>query len=451
MADNSGMRERLGNTLKRHSGKNLELYWENRSKLELTAMKGELSSFTLSKTRGTAARVLKDSRMGFSYTEDPAEDALDGTVRKAGENALHIAEDKGNVLYASDEELESERFFNPALGELPVEKKRSFVLDLEKAGYDFDKRVVNVPRCFYGDISHERVVTSSHGLYKSEKQSFCYSYLYVMAREGEDTTVGFWGMGTDKFEELDRDRIVKMSIEEALDQLGAGEIESGKYPIILSQDVASDILEAFFGSHSPFFAENVQLGMSRLKGREGAKIGSEAVTVVDDPFAKGMGRREFDGEGVPSQKMTVIDGGKLSGFFYSLYAAAREGKTATGHGDRPGYRGGISTSISNVILENGVKKEEELIRQVDRGIYVSNVEGLHASLDPVSGDFSLSSKGKRIEKGELTGPVKNFTIASNFYDFLMKIADKADNRRSDGFSAATSPSLLLEELDVAGK
>jgi PmbA protein len=451
MAKVKAGRERVANLVARHSDKRFEAYWESSRSVRMNAMKGELSSFTVSATEGLAARVLKDRKMGFAFTENLEEAELERAIRRADENAGHIADDEGNCLFESNESFDSDAFYNPQLVSLPVEKKRDMVLGLEKVAFERDRRVVNVPYCFYGESSHRLLVANSFGLLKSSSQSFCYSYLYVMAREGEETTIGSWGMGADRFEDLDRERIAGNAVSEALDQLAAGEVKSGRYPVLLKQDVASDLLECFFGRDSPFYGESVQLGISRLAGKLGDEIAAGIVTVVDDPYAPGIGRREFDGEGVPSKKMPIIEAGRLVNFFYSLYAARREGKEPTGHGNRGSYKSDIKTAPSNVILKNGGKSEAELIAQIPKGIYVSQVEGLHASVNPVSGDFSAGAKGTMIENGALGRPLKNFTIAGNFFDMLMRIADLADNRRSDSFNRATSPSLLLEEIDVSGR
>jgi PmbA protein len=233
-------------------------------------------------------------------------------------------------------------------------------------------------------------------------------------------------------------------------RLGAREIESGAHPVVLSRDVASDLVEVFFSSRSPFYAENVQLGMSRLADKLGKKIASEAITIVDDPLHDGPESREFDGEGIPCAAMSVIDKGVLTGFYYTLYAARRAGAQPTGHGGRGGHKSSISTSPSNVLVENGAVDEAGLLADVDRGVYVSYVEGLHASVDPISGDFSVGAKGRLIEKGVLGDPIKNFTIAGNFFDMLTRVTAVANDRRTDGFSSVASPAIAVADVDVSG-
>ena len=435
--------------VEQYSNRKLELYCVSSSAITMSAMKGELSSFSLARTQGVAARVLCQGRMGFAFTEKA--DDTDRAVQMAAENARFIAEDAGNALCEVPDRLSSQRYYSRSIDEVAVEAKKAFVLDLEKAAYAFDKRVANVPSAYYGEASSHRMVVNSFGLNKASKANFCYSYLYLMVTDGKDTTVGYWGMGGTRVEALDRDRIVSEAVTQATAQLGAGEVDSGKYPIVLTADMASDLLESFFGPRSPFFAENVQLGLSRLADKEHEPIASEIVNLVDDPASPGIGRREFDGEGVTCRRMVIVERGRLENFLYNLYAAKRAGRESTGHGDRASHKSAVTTAPSNVVLQNGQKTEDQLVAQVRKGIYVTDLEGLHASTDPISGDFSAGAKGRLIEDGCLTRPLRNFTIAGNFFEVLHKVLDLADNRRDDSFNHVTSPSILVDEVDVSGK
>ncbi len=442
--------QRIREIIAAQGGRTLELYWGSSRSLGMSAMKGELSKFSLSDTQGLSARVLDGRRMGFAFTEKLAPSDIRATVDRAAAAAGHIGEDDGNGLFESDEESGSDRFHNAELDAIDVAEKKRLTLALEQAAYDRDKRVVNVPHATYGEASSSEVIANSYGLMRSSRSNFCYAYVYLMASEGEQTSVGYWGMGGRDFAALDPGIIAGNAAEQALLQLDAREMESGTYPVVLSRDVASDLMEVFFSGRSPFFAENVQLGVSRLAGKLGQTVASSVLTITDDPFFDGPESREFDGEGIPSNPMPIIEDGVLHNYYYTLYAARRGDAQPTGHGGRAGHKSGISTAPSNVLVHNGRVDEAGLLAAVDRGVYVSDVEGLHASADPISGDFSVGAKGRMIEKGVLGHPVKNFTIASNFYDALTRISAVANDRRSDGFSTVASPALLVADLDVSG-
>jgi len=92
-----------------------------------------------------------------------------------------------------------------------------------------------------------------------------------------------------------------------------------------------------------------------------------------------------------------------------------------------------------------------MLVRMDRGIVVTELQGLHAGLNPVSGDFSCSAKGFSISAGKKDGALRNFTIAGNFYDLIQRIQLRADDRRLDTQSHFSSPSLAVESLAVSAR
>ena len=105
-------------------------------------------------------------------------------------------------------------------------------------------------------------------------------------------------------------------------------------------------------------------------------------------------------------------------------------------------------------LEGGDISEEELLQKAGNGVYITDLSGLHAGANAISGDFSLQSAGYMIENGVKTRYVKSFTVAGNFYDLLKNIVALANNShlpRAMGSTAFGAPTVLVEGLSVAGK
>src|SRR5699024_11365800 len=91
-------------------------------------------------------------------------------------------------------------------------------------------------------------------------------------------------------------------------------------------------------------ADNVQKGLSLLKGRLGETIGSPILTIVDDPFLEeGFGSRNFDDEGTSTRFKNIVDNGELKNYLYNWKAADKDGVESTGNASRS-YKGTISTS-----------------------------------------------------------------------------------------------------------
>jgi len=173
--------------------------------------------------------------------------------------------------------------------------------------------------------------------------------------------------------------------------------------------------------------------------------------VIDDPAAPGFGKRRFDDEGVDSPALTLFDRGVFAAPLYTVYSAKREGARPNGRGFRPGIQSRATASIINGFIAPGALDLAALFREAGSGVYVTELEGLHAGLDPVSGDFSCGAKGFAIEGGQRGRPLKNFTVSGNFYELIKDIAALANDRRLDSYERFTSPSLLLGSLSISGK
>ena len=98
---------------------------------------------------------------------------------------------------------------------------------------------------------------------------------------------------------------------------------------------------------------------------------------------------------------------------------------------------------------------EDLFEEAGNGIYITSVEGMHAGADPISGDFSLSSGGFRIEDGKKTTPIKGITISGNFLDLMKNISSVGEDLKFSPFALSAhrcgSPSVLIKGINIAGK
>ena len=184
-------------------------------------------------------------------------------------------------------------------------------------------------------------------------------------------------------------------------------------------------------------------------------MASPVVTLVDDPFHKdNPSPINFDAEGSPTCCKNVIEAGELKTLLYNLKTAAVAGKETTGNASKAGYDAAVAVRPFTMYIAPGEKSEEEMLAGIEKGVYINSLGGLHAGANPITGDFSLQSAGFMIEGGKKTTPVKSFTVAGNFYDLLKKITAVASNcclPSAMGMTAFGSPSVLVEDLSIAGK
>jgi PmbA protein len=209
----------------------------------------------------------------------------------------------------------------------------------------------------------------------------------------------------------------------------------------------SDLLGVFLRI---FSAKVAQEGKSLLAGREGEAIASPLVTLVDDPHdLNGMGARPFDAEGTWTRPFTLVENGVFLGFMHGQETARRAGCASTGHAVRGGYRGSLDVGPSNLVWRPGERSRDELMSAIGDGILVTDLTGLHAGANAISGDFSLQAEGLRIEGGRLGGAVHGFTVAGNFYRLLQDVVASASDLDFQSGSIAT-PSVWIRSLAIAG-
>ncbi len=203
-------------------------------------------------------------------------------------------------------------------------------------------------------------------------------------------------------------------------------------PMIVENKIAgnslSPLIQALNGS-------SIQQKQSFLIGKKGEKIGSDLMSVVDDPFiVSGRGSSLFDGEGIATKKRTVIDKGVLKTYYIDTYYGKKLGMEPT------------SGSTTNLIFETGSKDLEGLLADIDRGILVTGFNG--GNNNQVTGDFSYGIEGFLVEKGKLIKPVAEMNITGNFKDLwnnLIAVGNDVDLNRSWRL-----PSLVFDKVDFSG-
>src|SRR5699024_7754037 len=111
------------------------------------------------------------------------------------------------------------------------------------------------------------------------------------------------------------------------------------------------------------------------------------------------------------------------------------------------YKGTLSVGPINLYIEPGTSSREALIGRVTEGVLITDLAGLHSGVNPISGDFSVAASGFYIKDGKIDVPIKQMTVAGNYFDYLKHIQEVgADLHFAPG--GYGSPSLYVKELSV---
>ena len=163
-----------------------------------------------------------------------------------------------------------------------------------------------------------------------------------------------------------------------------------------------------------------------------------------------MDKLFFDDEGVPCKTKLVVENGVFNGFLHNLKTANFFKTEPTGNGFKLGVAGAVSTRPTNLFIKEGNKTKDEIIATVEDGLYITDVQGLHAGLNPVSGDFSAQASGFRIEQGKITYPVSLIVVSGNFLKLLQDVVI-VGNDEFISYNGVSAPSIKVRELSISGK
>lgn len=395
-----------------------EIYTEKSKRFSASIYKGALDKFSSSEPAGISVRGIYNGKMGNAYSEKMDAEAL----------KLLVEDCKSNALISEVAELPE--LFAPAgeYPELPIQPMNLQSVEpmvkikkLEKGEAQanaYDARVDQVENR-YGDAYQVIDIINTRGLDLHYESGMGYAYFSPIVKDGDETKNEYVIKIFRNFEEWDELAHALESIEKTIAMIGATSIPSGAYKTLIAPHAMANLLQVMV---SIFSAESADKGLTYFKDKVGEKVASELVTIIDDPhFPGGFATVPFDSEGVPTQTKTLIEKGQMMGFVHNLKTAKKFGVPPTGNGFKASFKSSVGISVTNFYLKPGTETLEEMTQFIGDGIYITALDGLHAGINSVTGDFSLSCRGFMIEKGQRTRPVNQCTVSGNFFKMLCAI------------------------------
>ena len=435
---------------KENNLKDYELYYTESSGTSVEAYQSEINTFTSESSLGVCFKCIINGKTGYASTENlTADDAL-SLIKRATENALSIESDEPSFIHKAGDNYLS--FEAPADLEPGSSELADFTLKLQSEVYKADKRVVDGTMSASGYESSRYALCNSNGLDLEDTAAFSYSSAAALVSDGENKYDGD-GIASGSLEGFDAAKIAAEAVDDAVSTIGYTSVPSGKYTVVFSSKVMAALLSTY---SSVFCADTAQKGLSLLAGKENTNVAADLLTLTDDPLYKdALVKRTFDAEGAATYPKNVIENGKLTTLLYNLATAAKAGVKTTGNASKASYASPVSIHPYSFYINPVKGSLEDLLVAAGDGIYVTSVEGLHAGANAITGDFSLSSGGFRIENGKKGRPVKGFTISGNFFSLLKDISligeDLKFNPFALGASRCGSPSVLVKGITIAGK
>jgi PmbA protein len=400
--------------------------------------------------RSLGMRVLKGQRVASTSTSDLSDAGIDRAVKDALELVELSQEDRfagpaDPALLSDPAKAPDLDLYDPAGGELNAAQAIGIAASGEDAARAYDPRITNSDGATFGRTAGGVALVLSSGFRAAYRGSYASLSVVPVAddADGKKRRGHHWTAKRHLKELEPADEVGREAARRTLRKLGARTVATCEVPVVFDPDAARSILGLLAGC---VMGSAIWRKASYLVGREGTRIASELVNVVDNPLLpRAPGSRPFDGEGLASRANVVVENGMLRTYLCDSYSARKLERASTGSASRGGGAG-VGPSTSNFILTPGSDSRDAIVKGTARGLYVTDMMGF--GFNAVTGDFSRGASGFWIENGELTFPVSEVTISLNVDELWSRV--DAVGSDLDLRTATASPTIRVGKMTVAG-
>ena len=348
--------------------------------------------------------------------------------------------DKSQVSIPNPTEVKKLNLFDEY--EPDLKKISEKVLALEDSALK-NKKIINSEGAELSFSKNKSILMGTNGLVSEINKTHSDYIIAVLAGDSNSMERAYDYKSKVFFNDLGNfSKIGKNVADDAIKKLNSKKIKTCKSNVIFDSKISSSILSNLFNACN---ASSVIKGISFLKNKKNKRIFDSSINIIDDPrMEKKLRSKIVDAEGIKTSSKKLIENGKLKFFFNCLSSARQINDNPSGHATRSASSI-PSTSYTNLYLENGTKKKEDLIKSIKKGLYVTELMG--SSVNYSNGDYSRGASGFWIENGEISYPVSEVTVAGNLQDMFSTLVPADDLEFNHGINA---PSILLFNLTLGG-
>jgi TldD protein len=397
-----------------------EVYIESRETLSLQLDDERVENANSGNDIGGGVRVFSGETAAYAYTDDLSEGALLDAAQAAASavkgasqsQVIDLEQQKSSHTFPIEKPFET----------VSVASKSDLLRKMDSAARGFSREITQV-EIFYGEIRRRVWIYNSEGVWAEDDRNILEFMVRITAQRNGNLQVLRSGIGGRVgLELIDQDDPVKLSEEvaqSAVQMLDSRPAPAGEMTVVITNGWGGVLFHEACGHAME--ADFVSKGTSAYTGLKGEQIASPLISAIDDGTLPGRrGSMLFDDEGTPASRTVLIQDGILKEYMWDLAEARRVGHHSTGNGRRQSFRHIPMPRMTNTYIDAGPHDPEEIVRSVDKGLYVKRLGGGQA--DIARGDFVFSvTEGYLIENGEITAPVRGATLVGNGPHVLKQI------------------------------
>lgn len=407
------------------------------SALSVTVRLGEVETLEHHRQRGLAVTIYFGQSRGSASTADWRPEAIRASVQSACAIARHTAADPCAGLADPDRlarAIPDLDLYHP--WPLTAEEAIELARECEAAALALDPRIRNSEGGSVASHAGVMVYGNSHGFcggYSTTRHSLSCS---VIAQDESGMQSNHWYTVARNGNDLEMPVVVgQKAARRALRRLGSRRLETRQVPVLFAPELARGLIGHFVAA---IRGGALYRKASFLLDRLDTPVFPAFVTIRERPhWPRALASAPFDSEGVATADRDLVSGGVLRGYVLDSYSARRLGMETTGN----------AGGTHNLIVEPGPLGSEALLRQLDTGLWVTELLG--HGVNPVTGDYSRGASGFWVEQGEVRFPVHEITIAGNLDAMFKSIV--AVGNDVDARGGIRCGSLLVERMTVAGE
>jgi predicted Zn-dependent protease len=405
--------------------------------------KSEIHQSAWREDTGLHVRVVRDGRVGVATSNDFSPEGALRAARSAKEMVDVVAPDPMWPGLAGPAEPAVREAFDDATADASAERRAEAVATLIAGCPDrftaagaFETRAIEVgiantqgQRCWAPSTQASLTVVTSGG----------------------ESGNGFAEVFSGRMQDVDPEAVGARAADKAVASQNPKPLDPGVYPVVLEPAAVSTLTG--FLAYVGFGGRSLIEGRSCFSGKEGEKVAADSISIWDDASDPSTLGVPFDFEGVPRQRVDLIEDGVFLGAVYDRRTAKEAGRDSTGHGlPAPNPEGPFPL---NLFLATGDASVEDMVAATERGVLVTRFHYSNV-VNPVESSITGMTRDGTflIENGEIVGPVMNFRFTQSILDALSDVSMiGADPELASEFffSAARVPALKVERFNFSGR
>jgi PmbA protein len=408
--------------------------------LTVTVRLGDVDTIEYQRDRGLAVTVYFGQSKGSASTADLRPEAVRETVVKACEIARHTAADDCAGL-ADPAEL-ARRIPDLSLDhpwEIEPEQAIELARGCESAGLTCDARLKNSEGSTVSTHRGVRVYGNSNGFLEGYASTSHSITCALLATDGEGMQRDYWYSVARSAQALESATAIgQRAAARTIARLGARRLSTRRANVLFAPEIARGLFGHFLGA---IRGPSQYRRASFLLGAAGQQVFPAFLHLRERPhLQQGLASSPYDAEGVSTRDRELVSAGVLTGYVLGSYSARKLGLKTTGN----------AGGIHNLLVEADVGTALDfptLLRQMGTGLYVTELMG--QGVNGVTGDYSRGASGFWVDRGTLSHPVHEITIAGNLLEMYRHVAAVGTDVDSQG--AVHTGSVLIEGMTIAGE